>query len=158
MKIALSVAAVSLALAGCAGMAPQAATAPKEMKIAFDVTDGNPKALMVKLATIETTRTQLIDAGVTPHLVVAFRGEASWYTQADDSVVKEADRADAAAIKAKMRQLKALSGVDGLEQCNLPLAPRKLKAEGVMPEVKVVPNGWISLVSYQQQGYAYIAP
>jgi hypothetical protein len=138
-------------------MQPPSAS-PKEMKIAFDVTDGNPKALMVKLATIETTRKQLIDAGIAPKMVIAFRGEASWYTQADHSVVKEADRADAVAIAAKIRELKAASGVDGVEQCNLPLASRKLKAEGVMPEVKVVPNGWISLVSYQQKGYAYIAP
>lgn len=156
MKTALLALCVAL-LGGCTSMQPPSAS-PKEMKIAFDVTDGNPKALMVKLATIETTRKQLIDAGIAPKMVIAFRGEASWYTQADHSVVKEADRADAVAIAAKIRELKAASGVDGVEQCNLPLASRKLKAEGVMPEVKVVPNGWISLVSYQQKGYAYIAP
>jgi intracellular sulfur oxidation DsrE/DsrF family protein len=27
-----------------------------------------------------------------------------------------------------------------------------------MQEVKLVPNGWIALGAYQQQGYAYIAP
>ena len=54
--------------------------------------------------------------------------------------------------------MKKAPGVVGLEQCNLPLADRKLRAQDVMQEVKVVPNGWIALGAYQQQGYAYIAP
>src|SRR5205823_540294 len=40
-----------------------------DMKVAFDVIDGNPKVLVAKLANIDTTRKQLIDAGVTPHMV-----------------------------------------------------------------------------------------
>ena len=49
-------------------------------------------------------------------------------------------------------------GVLSLEQCNLPLADRKLKPADLMQEVKLVPNGWIALGAYQHQGYAYIAP
>ena len=40
----------------------------------------------------------------------------------------------------------------------LPLADRKLNPADLMQEVKLVPNGWIALGAYQQQGYAYIAP
>jgi hypothetical protein len=36
--------------------------------------------------------------------------------------------------------------------------PRKLNPAHLMQEVKLVPNGWISLVEHQQRGYAYIAP
>ena len=54
--------------------------------------------------------------------------------------------------------MKKAPGVQGLEQCNLPLADRKLKPANLMQEVKLVPNGWIALGRYQQQGYAYIAP
>ena len=54
--------------------------------------------------------------------------------------------------------MKQAPGVQGLEQCNLPLADRKLKPADLMQEVKLVPNGWIALGTYQQQGYAYIAP
>ena len=35
---------------------------------------------------------------------------------------------------------------------------RKLNPASLMQEVKLVPNGWIALGRYQQQGYAYIAP
>ena len=38
------------------------------------------------------------------------------------------------------------------------LADRKLKPADLMSEVRLVPNGWIALGQYQQQGYAYIAP
>ena len=113
----------------------------KEMKVAFDI-----------------TRKQLIESGVTPRMVLAFRGDASYYTQTNLSMVKEADRADALKIAAQLRELRKANGVEALEQCNVPLASRKLKPADVMQEVKLVPNGWISLVAYQQKGYAYIAP
>lgn len=129
-----------------------------EMKIAFDITEGNPKALLAKLGVIDVTRKQLLDEGVTPRLVLAFRGDASYFTQADIERVKPEEREDARKIAAKLREFHAANGVEALEQCNLPLAPRKLKATEVMPEVKVVGNGWISLVAYQHRGYAYIAP
>ena len=94
----------------------------REMKMAFDVTDGDPRALLLKLTVIDLTRKQLVDAGVTPRIVVAFRGDASFYTQPDLSKVKETDRADAIQVMAKIRALKNAPGVETLEQCNVPLA------------------------------------
>jgi len=159
----------SLALAACISVndrphEPAARTsaleggAPNEMKVAFDVTEGNPKALLGKLNTIDVTRKQLLERGIAPRIVIAFRGDASYFTNTDVAQIKEADRADAAKIAAKIRELQQANGVVAVEQCNLPLASRKLKAAEVMQEVKVVPNGWISLVDYQQRGYAYIVP
>lgn len=157
MKQALLSTIAAMALAGCAAMTQESA-APREMKIAFDVTDGNPQALLTKLTVIELTRKQLIEKGVTPRMVIAFRGDASYYTQTNLSMVKEADRADALAIAAKLRELRKANGVEALEQCNVPLASRKLKPADVMQEVKLVPNGWIALVGYQEKGYSYIVP
>ena len=176
MKQLLLPTLIALALAGCASMAaPEPARAQgaapaispdnkaalaglREMKLAFDVTEANPPALLLKLETIDLTRKQLIEAGVTPVIVVAFRGNASFYTQLDLAKVKEADRADALRIRAKLRELRKASGVESIEQCNVPLASRKIKPADVMQEVRVVGNGWISLAAYQQRGYSYIAP
>jgi intracellular sulfur oxidation DsrE/DsrF family protein len=129
-----------------------------EQRIAFDITTGNPRALALQLKVIELTRTQLIAKGQQPKMVIAFRGDASYYTNTNLSLVKEPDRAEALAIRKQIRDLKAAAGVVGLEQCTVPLAARKLKAEDTMQEVKVVQNGWISLVDYQRMGYAYIVP
>ena len=156
MKDVLLPTLAALAFAGCAVISPEPSS--REMKIAFDVTDGNPQVLLKKLDTIDVTRKQLIAKGITPKMVISFRGNASYYTQTNLSMVKEADRADALAIAAKLRELRKANGVESLEQCNLPLAERKLNPADVMQEVKVVPNGWISLVGYQEKGYSYIVP
>ena len=129
-----------------------------DLKMAFDVTQGNPKALVVQLNTIDVTRKQLMDAGVTPHIVVTFRGDASYYTQSDPNKLKPEDRAEYAKVHEAIRQLRKQPGVESMEQCSLPLPSRKIDKADIMPEVRVVPNGWIALVAYQQKGYAYIAP
>jgi intracellular sulfur oxidation DsrE/DsrF family protein len=150
-------AAIALALGVASGAGAQGASA-KELKLAFDFTDASPAALLRKLDNVETTRRQLIDSGITPKIVMTFRGNASYFTQTDLSAVDEADRADALKVAAKLREMQKSPGVQSLEQCNLPLADRKLKPANLMQEVKLVPNGWIALGQYQQQGYAYIAP
>lgn len=148
----------ALALAGCATTGAEMADGSKEMKLAFDFTDANPAVLLKKLDNVDVTRRQLIESGVTPRIVMTFRGNASYFTQTNLAAVKERDRADALKVAAKLREMKQAPGVQGLEQCNLPLADRKLRPADLMQEVKLVPNGWIALGAYQRQGYAYIAP
>lgn len=147
----------ALALAGCATAGPEMAGNPKEMKLAFDFTDASPVALLNKLNNVDITRQQLIDSGITPKIVMTFRGNASYFTQTNLSMVKEGERADALKVAAKLQEMKRAPGVQSLEQCNLPLADRKLRPADIMQEVKLVPNGWIALGTYQHQGYAYIA-
>ena len=154
----LSATLAVLALAGCSTSAAQSVGGAKEMKLAFDFTDANPVVLLRKLDNVDTTRKQLIESGVTPKIVMTFRGNASYFTQTDLSAVKESERADALKVASKLREMQRSPGVQSLEQCNLPLADRKLKPANLMQEVKLVPNGWIALGAYQQQGYAYIAP
>jgi intracellular sulfur oxidation DsrE/DsrF family protein len=159
MKIKLLVAAIAaLTLTSCATTDTPSTASAKEMKLAFDFTDGNPVVLLNKLNNVETTRKQLIESGITPKIVMTFRGNASYFTQNNLSAVKENERADAIRVVTKLRELQQSPGVQGLEQCNLPLADRKLSPANLMQEVKLVPNGWIALGAYQQQGYAYIAP
>lgn len=158
MKQAFVPAMAAALLAGCAAMHEPHSMASREAKMAFDITDSATAPLIVKLETIETTRKQLLAAGQTPKLVLAFRGNASYFTQTDLTLVKEADRADTLRIQALIRQLRQSGAVEGVEQCSLPLAPRKIDAKNLMQEVKLVPNGWISLAEYQRRGYAYIAP
>lgn len=155
-----AVAAAALALAACAEIPQQSSMGPasKEAKMAFDITNGNPQVVNLTLAVIDLTRKQLIEQGLTPRIVVAFRGDASYFTQDTLAVVKEEQRAEALVVKAKIRELRKASGVEGFEQCNVPLASRKLNPKDLMAEVQLVPNGWISLANYQQKGYAYIVP
>lgn len=158
MRTLTLVATMALTLMGCATTGTETGGGSKEMKLAFDFTDASPVVLLNKLNNVDITRQQLIDSGITPRIVMTFRGNASFFTQTNLSMVKEGERADALKVAEKLREMKKAPGVQGLEQCNLPLADRKLKPADLMQEVKLVPNGWIALGTYQQQGYAYIAP
>ena len=143
------------------GSAPsnkEAVAGSSEMRIAFDITAGNPKALLGRLEVIDLTRKQLIAEGVEPHFVIALRGDASFFAQSDLSALKPEDRAEGEKVRAKLKELTGAKGVDSAVQCAVSLPPRKLTPEGVMSEVKVVGNGWITLASYQRKGYAYISP
>lgn len=156
-------AAIAALAAACGASPPAAAADPalaglKEMKLAFDITEANPKALLVKLATIEETRDALARQGVTPRFVLAFRGEASRFTQTDVDKIRPEDREAAARVAAALRALRGAEGVEAIEQCSLPMRSRNIRSEDLLPEVRQVPNGWISLAAYQHRGYAYIAP
>ena len=155
MKTSLAIATALLASA-CADMPREGSG--KEMKIAFDITEGNPVVLVGKLETIELTRKQAIAAGMTPRFILAFRGGAAQFTQDGIAHVKEADRADALRVARTLREMSKTPGVESMEQCAVTLARFKLSDKSLLAPIKAVPNGWITLASYQERGYSYIAP
>jgi intracellular sulfur oxidation DsrE/DsrF family protein len=130
----------------------------KEVKVAFDVTTGDAKALLGRLKVIDETRQSLIRQGVTPHFVITFRGPATKLIQTDATQIKPEDRPMAAQIAAKLSEMRSAKGVENLEQCAVAVREQGTKPENVIPAVKVVGNAWISLMAYQSRGYAYIAP
>jgi intracellular sulfur oxidation DsrE/DsrF family protein len=133
-------------------------TGLKEVKVAFDIKDGDPKLLLGRLDVIDETRQSLIQQGVKPHFILAFRGPATKLVQTDQDKIKPEDRAMAAKIAARIKEMSVAPGVDGFEQCAVAAREQGTKTELVLPEIHVVGNGFISLMAYQAKGYAYIAP
>jgi intracellular sulfur oxidation DsrE/DsrF family protein len=130
----------------------------KEGKIAFDIHEGNPKLLLARLDVIDETRQSLIQQGVKPHFILAFRGPATRLVQTDQEKIKPEDRELAAKVAARIKEMSKAPGVDGFEQCAVASRTQDTKTELVLPEIRVVGNGFISLMAYQAKGYAYIAP
>src|SRR3954447_7097590 len=130
----------------------------KEVKVAFDMQTGNSAALLKQLEVIEETRHSLIEQGVKPSFVITFRGPATKLVQTDPSQIAAEDRANASTIAGKIRALKGADGISGMEQCAVAVRLAGTKQENVLPKIKVVGNGWISLMAYQAKGYGYIAP
>jgi intracellular sulfur oxidation DsrE/DsrF family protein len=130
----------------------------KEMKVAFDLTAGDAKALLGRLEIIDETRRSLIQQGVTPHFVLTFRGPATRLVQTDTSKIKPEDRELAVKIAAKLKEMRGAKGVEDLEQCAVAAREQSTRPEDVVSSVKVVGNAWISLMAYQSRGYAYIMP
>ena len=140
-------------------MTDQAAlTGLTEVKVAFDVRNGDPKALLKELDVIDETRQSLIKQGVKPNMVIAFRGPATKLVQADQTQIKAEDREDAAKIAERIKALQTADGIVSIEQCGVAVRLAGTKPENVLPGIKVVGNGWISLSAYQAKGYSYIAP
>jgi intracellular sulfur oxidation DsrE/DsrF family protein len=129
-----------------------------EVKVAYDLTEEDGKRLLNQISVIEETRQSLIAQGTTPHFVLAFRGPATRLVQSDTEKIKPEDRALAAQIAAKLDAMSKAPGVDSMEQCAIAVRQQGTKAENVIPPIKVVGNAWISLMSYQNRGYAYIRP
>ncbi len=135
-----------------------ALTGLNEVKVAFDITEGNPKLLLNRLNIIDETRQSLITQGVKPHFILAFRGPATKLMQTDPAMIKPEDRELAAKVAAKVEQMSSAAGVEGFEQCAVAVREQGTKVEKVLPQVHVVGNGFISLMAYQAKGYGYIAP
>jgi hypothetical protein len=53
----------ALVVAACATTGTEEAGSAKEMKVAFDFTDGDPAVLLKKLNNVDITRKQLIESG-----------------------------------------------------------------------------------------------
>ena len=130
----------------------------KEGKIAFDIHEGNPKLLLARLNVIDETRQSLIQQGVKPHFILALRGPATKLVQTDQEKIKPEDREMAAKVAARIKEMSKAPGVEGFEQCAVASRTQETKTELVLPELRVVGNGFISLMAYQSRGYAYIAP
>jgi intracellular sulfur oxidation DsrE/DsrF family protein len=130
----------------------------KELKVAFDLVEGDAKGLLNRLNVIDETRASLIKQGVTPVFVIAFRGPATRMVQTDMSKVKPEDRAVAVQIAERLKELSKAPGVGSIEQCSVAIRQQETKAENVLPEIRVIGNSWVSLMAYQSKGYAYIRP
>lgn len=129
-----------------------------EVKVAFDITTGDAKALLNRLNVIDETRQTIIQQGVKPSFVLAFRGPATRLVQTDPSKFKPEDRETVEKIAAKIKAMSQSSGVASIEQCSVAVRQQETKIADVLPEIKVVGNSWVSLMAYQAKGYAYISP
>jgi intracellular sulfur oxidation DsrE/DsrF family protein len=128
----------------------------KEGKIIFDITEGDGKALLVRIESIEETRLDLIKQGITPRFVLSFRGPATLLVQTDLEKVKPENRPFAGQISALLTQLSKEPGVESLEQCGVAIRHAGTKAENVIPPIKVVANSFVTIMAWEAKGYAYI--
>ncbi len=126
----------------------------KSVNIICDVNVGAPDLLLTRLELIDETYSQLLDAKVTPTIVVAFRGEASRYITRDNLYVP-AQQMD---VKKAIRQIVAQFQRNGirLEQCAIAARARHIDPADLLPGVDLVQNGYVSIVAYQARGYALL--
>lgn len=118
----------------------------KTAKVVFDVRVADLDKLVFNLQLFSETLEGIVAQGVKPEMVVTFRG----------STVKllTAAALDDEALEL-IRALKK-KGVQ-FEACAVAMRVTKADSAGLVPEIKLVTNVFLSLIGYQNKGYAMIA-
>ena len=126
----------------------------KAVKVVCDVNVGDPKLLLRRMELIDETYTQLIDAGIQPTFIVAFRGPATKYVTRGTRYVSPEHHAIKKKIQGWIDQFQK-NGFS-LEQCAIAARGQKVSYDAVLPQITVVQNSYISIVAYQNKGYALL--
>ena len=121
----------------------------------FDITTAEPKKLNFYLNLIESTAKSMQAAGVKTDFILAFRGPATFYTSMDRKHVKMEDMMMADKISDKLKSMSATPGME-LTQCAVAAHALKVDTKTINPAVKVIGNSWVSLIAYQNKGYAIV--
>ncbi|MBW6519777.1 MAG: DsrE family protein [Desulfoarculaceae bacterium] len=114
-------------------------------RVIFDVRVANLDTLIFNLRLFHETWEGMADQGVKPEMVVAFRGPTVKLLTA------------AALDEEAMELLRSLKkkGVR-FEACGVAMRIFKADPAGLVPEIKLVANVYLSLIGYQNKNYAMI--
>lgn len=126
----------------------------KHAKIVCDMNVGDPKLLLTRMELLDRTYRQIAGAGVKTTVVVAFRGKASLYVTKGDGYVDAAGKDAKPRVRSWIERFKKNGFI--LEQCAIAAELLDIDLKDILPEVEIVENGYVSLIGYQQQGYAFL--
>jgi hypothetical protein len=143
----------AMAFAGQERM-PKSLSGVTTTKIVVDVNVENPDLLLKRMYLLDKTYRQLVNAGKKPVVVMAFRAKASLYITKGDAYVAPEQKQAKEEMKDWIEHFSKLGF--SIEQCGLAADMLKIKATDFLPQVEVVENGYVSLIGYQHQGYAYL--
>lgn len=143
-----------MAMHASAEAGPGALSGVKEAKAVFDFRIGQPGSALAHLTLVHNTIKELKAAGKSTDAAVVFIGPSVKLisTARDGFTTEEKKTLDDIA-----RTVTAMSK-DGirLEICMVAANVFKVDAATILPEIRKEPNGWISLIGLQNQGYALV--
>ena len=128
----------------------------KSVKAIFDVRAGNAKSAAMQLKLIHDTYK---DKGIRavskkPSFIVAFMGPSVKLISKDKQGFSPEDQKSMDEI-AQTVQAMAKDGIK-LEVCDFAAKVFGVDPASILPEIKHVPNGWITLIGYQARGYSIV--
>ena len=128
----------------------------KSVKAVFDVRIGNPKSAALNLRLIHDTFKDKAIKSITkePAFVVLFMGPSvklisknrDGFSSEDQKLLDDIATTVSAMVKSGIR----------LEICLVAAQVFGVDPGSVLPEIKQVRNGWISLIGYQAKGYSLV--
>ncbi|MFN2348994.1 MAG: DsrE family protein [Thioalkalivibrio sp.] len=127
----------------------------EEFRGLVDLSHGEPGTVLRYLQLIGEMDEDLKDMGLERRIVVAMRGGSVRYLRRDRSPIPMADQIVAEDIA---KAVAALHARDiRIEACQVAMDRFEVPIDGVLDEVNVVANTFITLIGFQQQGYGVVA-
>lgn len=122
----------------------------------FDLRTGNPKSAVVYLKLIQETFGDESIRGITksPRFVVVLMGPAVQLASKNRQNVSAEESKALDEIAGLISQM-AKDGIR-FEICLFAAKIFGVEAGSILPEIKQVHNGWISLIGYESRGYALV--
>jgi len=126
----------------------------KSAKIVFDERESNPKAAVLHLKLVHQTYKDLAAMKKKPNVVIVFMGPSVKLVSKNREGFSPEDQKSLDEIA---NTVSAMSK-DGIksEICLFAVKVFNLDPASVLPEIKRVGNGWISMAVYQAQGYTLV--
>jgi intracellular sulfur oxidation DsrE/DsrF family protein len=115
---------------------------------------GEPKLLLKRMELLDTTYRQIAATGVKTTVVVAFRGKASFFVTKGDGYVPAGAKDAKVKVRSWIERFKKNGFI--IEQCAIAAEMLDIDLEDFLPQMEIVENGYVSLIGYQQQGYAFL--
>ncbi|WP_308387978.1 DsrE family protein [Acidithiobacillus sp. AMEEHan] len=142
----------------CAEAAPltdaQALSGLHTAKAVFLVNVKNPNAVEHLVKVIGLTRHQLLAQKVTPHFIVVFIGPDVAFLTKDRRGIPCTEERAVAGIQHEIDKL-TTQGIQ-FQACGVALHGMDVHPSMVIPAVHPVESGFISVIAYQEKGYALV--
>ena len=128
----------------------------KSIKAIFDVRAGNTKSAVMQLKLIHDTYKDKSIRAVSkkPSFIVAFMGPSVKLISKDKQGISPEDQKAMDEIALTVQAM-AKDGIK-LEVCDFAVKAFGVDPASILPEIKHVPNGWITLIGYQAKGYSLV--
>ena len=146
-----------LAVVGSASAATYESLAGlRSIKAIFDVRAANAKSAAIQIKLIHDTYKDknIMAVSKRPSFVVTFAGPSVKLLSKD----KQGFSAEDQKLMDEIAQTVQAMAKDGikLEVCDFAAKVFGVDPATILPEIKHVPNGWISLIGYQAKGYSIV--
>jgi intracellular sulfur oxidation DsrE/DsrF family protein len=126
----------------------------KSAKAVFDVRISNPKSAALNLKIIHQTYKELVAMKKNPVSVLVFIGPSVKLISKNREGVSPEDQKSLDEIATTISAM-SKDGIN-LEICLVAAKVFNVDPASVLPEVKRVGNGWISMIGYESRGYSLV--
>lgn len=152
----LSLCSVFVAFSNATGAGYESLKGMKSVKAVFDVRIADPQSAALHLDLIHQTfkDKNLALKGTKPTFAVIFMGPAVKLLSKNTTGVTPGDQKALDAIAGTIGQM-SKEGIS-LEVCIFAVKVFGVDPASLLPEIKQVANGWISLIGYEAHGYSLV--